>query len=49
MLAKDGNRRDHERLGMSQVVRCTDRKMGHAVVLKAMLLHGAEIGPDDLP
>lgn len=42
---------DHERLGMSlgQVLASPTRKMGHAFVLKAMLLHGPDIDPDTLP
>jgi hypothetical protein len=44
---------DHERLGMSlrDVLHCTDdgRKMGHAFVLKAMLLHGEDVRPEELP
>lgn len=43
---------DHDRLGMTlgDVVGCTEpgRKMGHAFVLKAMLLYGAEVRPEDL-
>lgn len=41
---------DHDRLGMSlgQVLDCETRKMGHAFVLKAMLIHGPGIRPQDL-
>lgn len=41
---------DHEAMGMSllQVANYTARPMGHAFVLKAMLLHGTGVSPEDL-
>lgn len=44
---------DHNRLDMSlrDVIHCTDdgRKMGHAFVLKCMLLYGDDVRPEDVP
>jgi hypothetical protein len=42
---------DHDAIGMSlgDVLHEPQRKMGHAFVLKAMLLFGAEVDPADLP
>lgn len=41
---------DHERqgLGLRQVSTQTTRPMGHAFILKAMLLYGDTVSPDDL-
>lgn len=41
---------DHDALGMSlaDVTQDTKRKMGHAFVLKAMLLYGEDVSVDDL-
>jgi hypothetical protein len=43
---------DHDRLGMTlrDVIHCTEegRKMGHAFVLKCMLLYGEDVAPDDV-
>ncbi len=42
---------DHDRLNLSlrDVLHCTERKMGHAFVLKAMLLYGEDFRPEFLP
>ena len=41
---------DHEAQGLTlhEVLHNTRRPMGHAFVLKAMLLHGCDVAPDDL-
>lgn len=45
----DGYREDLMGMGLGDVLRNTARTMGHAFVLKAMLLHGEQVRPEDLP